>query len=139
MRRLSQQIATLAAVAIIPASISAFINWKREKWGAFQDTSVPLTQVSQWKKPVLWVDARSAGDFSAEHVPGAIRLTEDDWNELLPAVLSAWESDQAVIVYCSSRKCHASEEVAKRLREEVGLKSVFVLRGGWEAWKGAQR
>jgi len=44
-----------------------------------------------------------------------------------------------VMVYCNSRKCHASEEVAHRLREEVGLRPVYVLRGGWEAWKGAQR
>ena len=44
----------------------------------------------------------------------------------------------AIVVYCSSKKCHSSEEVARRLREEVGLKTVYVLRGGWEAWKGAR-
>ena len=87
-------------------------------------------EVSQWKEQVLWVDARSAADFTSAHVPGAVRLTEDNWDELLTELLKAWEPDCVVVVYCSSQKCHASEEVAKRLREEVGLKPVYILRGG---------
>ena len=100
---------------------------------------MPLSEIAEWKDRVLWVDARSSVDFSGDHIPGAVRLTEDDWNELLPELLKSWEPNCAVVVYCNSRKCHTSEEVAKRLREEVGLKPVYVLRGGWEAWKGAQR
>jgi len=139
MKRLFRQLAILLAVAVIPASVSAWVRWKQGKWDAFRDHTIPLSEISQWKKHVLWVDARSSGDFLSSHIPGAARLTEDDWNDLLPELLKAWEPDCVVMVYCSSKKCHASEEVAKRLCEEVGLKSVYVLRGGWEAWKGAQR
>jgi len=138
MKRFLRQLTILLSAAVIPASVSAWAYWDRTKWDAFRDHAVPLSEVLQWKQTVLWVDARSAADFALAHIPGALRLTEDDWNELLPGLLKEWEPDSAVVVYCSSRSCHASEEVAKRLREEVGLKPVFVLRGGWEAWKGAQ-
>ena len=139
MKPLLQQIVVLLMIATIPASVSAWVCWKQGKWDAFRDHTIPLSEISQWKKHVLWVDARSSGDFLSGHIPGAARLTEDDWNELLPELLKMWEPDYEVVVYCNSHKCHASEEVAKRLREEVGLKPVYVLRGGWEAWKGAQR
>lgn len=139
MKQLLRQLAILMAAATIPASVCAWVCWKQGKWERFRDHSVPLSEISQWKQQVLWVDARSADDFAGSHIPDAVRLTEDDWNELLPELLNVWEPDAVVVVYCSSRTCHASEEVAKRLREEVGLKPVYVLRGGWEAWKGAQR
>lgn len=135
MKRLGIQLIVLLVVAIIPASFSAWACWKWEKWDAFRDHSIPLTEIAQWKEPLLWVDARTAADFKAAHIPNAVRLTEDDGNELLPELLKVWEPDCVVVVYCSSRNCHASEEVAKRLSEEVGLKPVYVLRGGWEAWK----
>ena len=139
MKRIFKQCIILLAAAVIPASVSAWVCWKQGNWDAFRNHSVSLSDVLQWKESVLWVDARSATDFSVAHVPGAVRLTEDDWNELLPELLKAWEPERVVMVYCNSRKCHASEEVAKRLREEVGMKPVYVLRGGWEAWKGAQQ
>ena len=139
MKRLFRQLSILLAMAALPASISAWASWKGGKWDAFRDHTIPLADVAQWKERVLWVDARSANDFAGSHIPNAVRLTEDDWNELLPELLKVWEPERVVMVYCNSRKCHASEEVAKRLREEVGLKPVYVLRGGWEAWKGAQR
>jgi rhodanese-related sulfurtransferase len=139
MKKLLRQFVILMMIAAIPASASAWLQWERGKWDAFRDYSVLISEILQWKEQVLWVDSRSAADFSVAHVPGAVRLTEDDWNELLPELLKTWEAERVVMVYCSSRKCHASEEVAKRLREEVGLKPVYVLRGGWEAWKGAQR
>lgn len=60
------------------------------------------------------------------------------WDELLPAVLEGWPSGKPAIVYCDSRECEASEEVAQRLRE-FGVAPVFVLRGGWEAWLAAQK
>jgi len=52
----------------------------------------------------------------------------------VPKVLEAWEPDQTAIVYCSSPGAQASREVAERLRD-FKLGSVFVLHGGWKAWK----
>lgn len=83
---------------------------------------------------VIWVDARPSDEFGQSHIPGAISLNEDAWNELLPEFLGQWSPDKRVIVYCSAKSCNAAGEVARRLREEAGLQDVFVLDGGWEAW-----
>jgi len=139
MKPLLRKLAVLLAVAMIPASVSAWVFWQQGKWSVFRDDTVPLSEVAQWKNRVLWVDARPAADFASGHIPGAVRLTEEEWEELLPELLNAWGPDCAVVVYCSSRKCQASGEVARRLREQVGLKAVSVLRGGWEDWKGGRR
>jgi len=61
-------------------------------------------------------------------------LNEDRWNDLIGPFLATWTPDKKVVVYCSSQSCNASREVARRLRDEAGLKDVFVLQGGWEAW-----
>jgi rhodanese-related sulfurtransferase len=82
----------------------------------------------------IWVDARPDDEFARDHVPGALSLNEDRWNELLPQFLAAWSPEKRIVVYCSSQGCNASREVARRLRDEPQLKNVFVLQGGWEEW-----
>lgn len=139
MKSIARQLVILMAIASIPAGASAGLYWRRGEWNAFRDDSVLLSEVSRWTYSVLWVDARSVEDYGTDHIPGAVRLTEDDWNELLPELLKIWEPASVVVVYCDSQKCHASKDVAKRLREEVGLKNVYVLKGGWKAWKEARR
>ena len=43
----------------------------------------------RWGAAVLWIDARPEEQYAKARVPGAMRLDEDDWNTLLPAVLAA--------------------------------------------------
>jgi len=85
-------------------------------------------------KPVIWIDARSVADYDAEHVPGALLLNEENWSSLVPKVLESWDSGCTAVVYCSSPGTQASREVAERLRD-FKLGPVFVLQGGWIAWK----
>lgn len=109
---------------------------RRPVW--FQETLAPgeevLPTVLAWGEKVLWVDARSAEDYGTEHVPGAILLNLEDWDRLFPKFLDRWEPEKKVVVYCSAATCELSREVAERLRKN-GVSSVFVLKGGWEAWK----
>jgi len=95
---------------------------------------VTLTQARAWDKNTIWVDARPDAEFEREHIPGAVLLNEDRWNELLPRFLTMWSPEKRVVVYCSSQSCNASREVARRLRDEAQLKNVFVLQGDWEEW-----
>jgi rhodanese-related sulfurtransferase len=88
---------------------------------------------------VLWVDARSDEQFARGHVPGAVQLNEDRWDELLRGMLAAWSPERKVVVYCSRKTCNASHEVAERLRKEAGLTNVYVLSGGWEEWEAEQK
>jgi rhodanese-related sulfurtransferase len=96
---------------------------------------VTLAQEKGWGAAVLWIDARPQEEYEKGHIPGALSLNEDDWNNLLPAVLAAWSPERKLVVYCSRVSCNASHGVAERLRNEAGLKNVYVLPGGWEEWE----
>jgi rhodanese-related sulfurtransferase len=54
---------------------------------------------------------------------------------LMDRLMDHWDADRKIVVYCSSLSCQTSHDVARRLREEATLSNVFVLQGGWEAWK----
>jgi rhodanese-related sulfurtransferase len=100
---------------------------------------VSLEQARAWGEGAMWIDARPEEEFEREHVPGALLLNEDRWNELLAQMVGKWSPEKRVVVYCSSESCGSSREVARRLRKEAGLTNVFVLEGGWEAWLGKKK
>lgn len=126
----------LLVLAFVPALGQVLYLGERVSWTApaMAPDEVTLEDAQAWGDAVLWVDARPDEQFEHEHIPGAIPLNEDRWSELLPLMLAAWSPDKRVVVYCSSRSCAASHEVARRLREEAKLEQIFVLHGGWEKW-----
>lgn len=131
----------LLGLAFLPGIGQAVYYGERVSWKApaLGKDDVKLEDARAWGDSVLWVDARADEQFNQDHIPGAILLNEDRWDELLPLMLAAWSPDKRVVVYCSSRSCAASHELAHRLREEAQLKDVFVLYGGWEAWLEARK
>jgi rhodanese-related sulfurtransferase len=133
---LVRQAVILAALALLPGIGEAIYFHDKVSWQAPIPASemVTLTQARAWDKNTIWVDARPDAEFEREHIPGAVLLNEDRWNELLPQFLTMWSPEKRAVVYCSSQSCNASREVARRLRDEVQLKNVFVLQGGWEEW-----
>jgi rhodanese-related sulfurtransferase len=133
---LVRQALVLAAIALVPGLGQAIYFRDEASWKSSVPTSemVTVTQARVWGKSALWVDARPDEEFARDHVPGALSLNEDRWNELLPQLLAIWSPEKRVVVYCSSKSCNASREVAHRLRKEAQLPNVFVLQGGWEAW-----
>ena len=131
-----RQALLLIALAFMPAIGEAIYFRDKISWQSPDRSSemVNLDQAKSWGTNAVWVDARPDNEFEQDHVPGAILLNEDRWNELLPTLLAQWSLEKKIVVYCSSQSCNASREVARRLRDEAGLKDVFVLRGGWEEW-----
>jgi rhodanese-related sulfurtransferase len=136
--RVVRQALLLVALALLPGIGQAVYFRSRVSWESpvAPSESVTVAQARAWGENVLWVDARPDEEFSSDHVPGALPLNEDRWNELLPQFLQSWSQrpDRKVIVYCSSHSCNLSRDVARRLRQEAQLKDVFVLEGGWEEW-----
>jgi rhodanese-related sulfurtransferase len=136
MGALVRQASLILLAALIPASLTAAFHPRRPAWS--EETLAPgeemLPTVLAWGADVLWVDARSEDDYEAGHVPGAISLNLENWDQLFPKFLDSWTRDKKVVVYCSAATCELSREVAERLRKN-GLSSVYVLKGGWEAWK----
>jgi rhodanese-related sulfurtransferase len=133
---LARQAAVLAAVALLPAAGEAIYFHNNISWRSAIAPSemVTVDQARAWGDSAMWVDARPDDEFARDHVPGALSLNEDRWNDSLPQFLAVWSPGKKIVVYCSSLSCNASREVARRLRKEAELSDVFVLEGGWEAW-----
>jgi rhodanese-related sulfurtransferase len=133
---LVRQALILAGLALVPGLGQAIYFRDRVSWRSPIPASemITVTQARAWGENAIWVDARPDEEFAGDHVPGALSLNEDRWNELLPQFLAAWSPEKKIVIYCSSQSCNASREVAHRLRNEAQLPNVFVLKGGWEEW-----
>ncbi len=140
-RRSLRQSAALLAAALVPALLEAAWHPRRPSW-SLADASAPgvtWAQVAGWREPALLIDARPAADYEARHIPGALPLSGPRWEAELPPIIQAWRPGRRVVVYCDDAGCGASQEVARRLRRELGIDEVFVLNGGWGAWLKAQQ
>jgi rhodanese-related sulfurtransferase len=138
---LARQVLLLLGFAFLPAIGQAVYYRNAASWQQPPADPAPVSaaQAKEWGGAVLWIDARPEEQFASGHVPGAMLLNEDNWNSLLPPVLAAWSPERKLVVYCSRQSCNASHAVAERLREEAGLKNVYVLPGGWEEWQKGGR
>ena len=135
MKSLLRQSLILLSLALLPAVGQAVYYREKVSWQTPVAASEMVTVAQARSADAIWIDARPQEEFEREHVPDALLLNEDRWNELLPQVLAVWAPEKRVVVYCSSESCGSSREIAHRLRKEAGLTNVFVLEGGWEAWK----
>ncbi|MCC7408887.1 MAG: rhodanese-like domain-containing protein [Phycisphaeraceae bacterium] len=126
---------------ILPAS-SSWLSHARQiaEQSRIDPKEVDLAQAIAWQhRPgVLWVDTRSSDAFSHSHIPGAVLLNEDQWDELFPEFFAHWRPELHVVVYCDSSLCDASHQVAERLRKDLEADRVHVLHGGWQTWLEAQ-
>jgi rhodanese-related sulfurtransferase len=90
----------------------------------------------RWKRDVLWIDARITEQFELEHVPGALSLNEQNFDSMLFDHLEKLQDNtKPVIIYCGTEKCQSSRKIKDALIERLPLENVFVLKGGWQAWK----
>ena len=130
------QAVALALLAFLPAIGQAIYFRDRVSWQSPvpASQSVTVAQAIAWGDNAMWIDARPDEDFARDHVPGAVSLNEDRWNELLPQMLAVWSPEKKIVVYCSNQNCNRAVEVAQRLRKEAQLKDIFVLKDGWEGW-----
>jgi rhodanese-related sulfurtransferase len=134
-----KEILLLLALAFVPAIGEVLYFRDRVPWESPLPASMRATvaQAKGWGTNALWIDARSDDEFAREHIPDALLLNEDHFNEQLPTVLAAWSPGKRMVVYCSTKSCGASRAIAKRLHDEADIEDVFVLEGGWEAWQAA--
>jgi rhodanese-related sulfurtransferase len=128
----------LLALALLPAAVQALYFRDRILWESriAESDMVSVDLARSWGADAIWIDARPEAEFEGGHVPDAVLLNEDRWNELLPQFLQErWSPEKKLVVYCSAESCNLAGDVARRLREEAKLPNqIRVLRGGWEEW-----
>src|SRR3974377_434022 len=97
---------------------------------------LPLTtgpvELDRWIKTgednLVVVDVRAAEDFAKGHIPGAINLPKEKWDN--PQGLS---KDKTNVVYCYTQQCHLAANACVRFASRDF--PVMELEGGFEAWK----
>ena len=134
--RTLRQLALVLALALVPALVSGAwqLQWRKQE--PLAPGEVRLATARMWGDQVQWVDARSRAKYERTHIPGALLLNEDEWDKLVGPFLDAWDADKTLIVYCDGGSCEASQAVAERIRTELKIGGVFVLKGGRAAWEG---
>ena len=134
--RAARQLALVLALALLPALVSGAwqLGWKKEEPLAAGE--VRLATAREWGERVQWVDARSRAKFERTRIPGALLLNEDEWDKLVGPFLDAWDADKTLVVYCDGGSCEASHQVAARLRKDLMIGGVLVLKGGFAEWQG---
>lgn len=129
----------MGLAALVPAGAAAIWHPRRPHWISDRAVEeIDLATVRRWPAGVLWIDARPGAMYHREHIPDARHLPLEEWEERIDGVLDAWRREIPTVVYCAGGDCDASREVALRLKRDAQMDNVFVLKGGWEAWKNAQ-
>ena len=101
------------------------------------EISVPNALALAKKDGILWDDARVKAEYDREHVPGAVLLNMEAFEDQMFELMNVFSANsKPIVVYCDAQKCSQSHAVAERLRG-LGNGDVRVLRGGWPAWKQA--
>jgi rhodanese-related sulfurtransferase len=143
VKALLRQSVALLALALLPAAVQALYLRDKIPWQSrVAESDLVSVEVARgWGANALWVDARPDEEFERDHIPGAVLLNEDRWNELLSQFLATqWSPEKKIVVYCSAASCNLAEDVARRLREEAKLPNeIRILKGGWEAWSAQKQ
>lgn len=81
----------------------------------------------EWRN-ITVIDARDAGQFWKEHIPGAINI---EWRQVL-ARRAELPQDRTVLLYCNTGTLSSQAGFALRM---AGMSHVRILQGGLTAWK----
>jgi rhodanese-related sulfurtransferase len=105
-----------------------------------QEDEVTVERVKgEFGGKVLWLDARPEEQYVTGHIPEAKLLNEQGFNEQLFELIDVLQKNTLpVVIYCGGEKCEASRKIKERLVESLPMENVWVLKGGWPAWKEAE-
>jgi len=89
-------------------------------------------ELDRWIKTgennLVVVDVRAAEDYAKGHIPGAINLPKDKWDN--PQGL---RKDKTNVVYCYTQQCHLAANACVQFASK-GY-PVMELEGGFEVWR----
>ena len=135
MSRLLREFSIIALLTCIGAAFSLFNGLAPLPWVEPDLPAGEIRLVDARVLNVLWIDARGEDAYQQGHIPDAIQLNEDNWDDGIFTLMDAWLGNpRPIIVYCSSARCGTSSRVAERLRDALPAAEIYSLHGGWDAW-----
>ncbi|MBN1592448.1 MAG: rhodanese-like domain-containing protein [Candidatus Coatesbacteria bacterium] len=84
---------------------------------------------------VIFIDARKVAEYEAGHIPGAINIPSEGFDEAFPSNKQAILSAEKIVTYCSDVECDEAYELAEMLREEL-KRPILVFAGGIKEYQG---
>jgi rhodanese-related sulfurtransferase len=100
--------------------------------------AITLTQAMTYFQThnTIFLDARLEGDYKAGHIPKALNLPFEEFEQYYPKIEPLLSKDKNIITYCDGTECEASLFLARILREK-GFKNLKIFFGGWTEWNKA--
>ena len=92
-----------------------------------------LLAATLWAGEVHWVDVRTAGEFGAGHVAGAVNIPYEEIVERIGEVTS--DKDAPIYLYCRSGR---RSGIALEALQEAGYRNAVNIGGVQEAGRKAQ-
>ena len=88
------------------------------------------------KDEVLFLDARSADEYEAGHIQGALSLPWQEIDHYFDGLFDRLDQGRTIVTYCDGEHCDLSHELALFLKD-MGFEHVRVLINGWSLWREA--
>lgn len=89
-------------------------------------------------KGTIFVDARDPNQYASSHIKGAINLPETKVGVETQGTIEKLLQYENVVVYCDSKACACSAQLAWILRSRYQMKNVHVLERGLGGWLRSQ-
>ena len=86
------------------------------------------------KGEILLVDARDTLAYEAGHIPGAVSLPMDTFNERIAAFTANVPQTKPLVIYCASIRCRLAHEEAALLGAQFGYADVREMPCGYAEW-----
>jgi 3-mercaptopyruvate sulfurtransferase SseA len=94
-------------------------------------------------KQALFVDARAKVEYDGGHIPGAIPMPLNEFDQYYAKYKSKIKSAKYLITYCHGVGCKLSDKVAQKLFNDAndkampgkGHKNTGAFFGGWPQWQ----
>jgi len=99
---------------------------------------LPLAEVIevQEKKQALLLDARSADEFNAGHIPGSRSLPYYEMDAKEAAALNGVKKEDPLVIYCEGVGCELSFFLGRELQGQ-GFMNIRIFYGGYPEWRQA--
>lgn len=86
------------------------------------------------KKETLIIDVRIVESYNQGHIPGAVSMPLNEFDQIIDKFIKSTPPDTALIVYCSRLECSDSHTFALRL-ENNGFTNITIYKGGMMEWE----
>jgi rhodanese-related sulfurtransferase len=122
---------TLTAVILPddPAAVRPVVGQKLPATMAWAEVKPLLA-----KGEIVLVDARDTLAYEAGHIPGAVSLPVDAFNEKIAAFTASIPKTRPLVFYCASIRCRLAHEAAVLLSGQFGYTDVREMPCGYAEW-----